>query len=72
MSVKPALALKAAEVAQDPEDQGVAGADQGKVEEVGAEDDDFRQRQPDISAGIHPGYNLVERFFTRSAPLSCA
>ena len=37
MSVKPALALKAAEVAQDPEDQGVAVADQGKAEEVGAE-----------------------------------
>ena len=47
MSVKPALALKAAEeVAQDPEGQGVAVADQGKAEEVGAEDDDFRQRQP--------------------------
>ena len=44
MSVKPALALKAAEVVQDPEDQGVAveevgaaAADRDKVEEVGAE-----------------------------------
>lgn len=42
MSVKPALALKAAEVAQDPEDQGKAEevgavADRGKAEEVGAE-----------------------------------
>lgn len=43
MSVKPALAPKAAEVAQDPEDQGVvAVADQAKAEEVGAEDDAFR------------------------------
>jgi hypothetical protein len=49
MSVKLALALKAAEVAQDPEDQGVAVADPGKVvadpgkaEEVRAEDDAFR------------------------------
>ena len=52
MSVKPALALKADEVAQDPEDQGVvAVADPGKAGEVGAEDDAFRQRQPDISTG---------------------
>ena len=34
MSMRPALALKAAEVAQDLEDQGM-------VEETGAEDDAF-------------------------------
>ncbi len=39
MSMRPALALKAAEMAQDPEDQGVA--DQGMAEEDGAEDDAF-------------------------------
>ena len=39
MSVKPALALKAAEVAQDLENQGVA--DQGMAEEDGAEDEAF-------------------------------
>ncbi|RZB36401.1 MAG: hypothetical protein SRB2_02226 [Desulfobacteraceae bacterium Eth-SRB2] len=39
MSVKPALALKAVEVAQDLADQGVA--DQGVAEEEGAEDDAF-------------------------------
>ncbi len=39
MSMRPALALKAAEVAQDLEDQGVA--DQGMAEEDGAEDDAF-------------------------------
>ncbi len=39
MSMRPALALKAAEMAQDLEDQGVA--DQGMAEEDGAEDDAF-------------------------------
>jgi ABC-type sugar transport system substrate-binding protein len=42
--VKPALVLKAAEVAQDPEDQGVAVVDQGKAVAQGKaeEDDAFR------------------------------
>ena len=39
MSMRPAPALKAAEVAQDLEDQGVA--DQGMAEDDGAEDDAF-------------------------------
>jgi len=41
MLVKPALALKAAEVAQDLEDKGV-------VEEDGAEGDAFSKRHSDI------------------------
>jgi hypothetical protein len=44
MSMRPAHALKAAEVAQDLEDQGVA-------EDDGAEDDAFSKRQPDIRTG---------------------
>ena len=45
MSMRPALALKAAEVAQDPEDhQGTADqgmAEEGRVGEVRAEEDAF-------------------------------
>ena len=39
MSMRPALALKAVEVAQDLEDQGVA--DQGVADQGMAEDDTF-------------------------------
>jgi hypothetical protein len=60
MSMKPVLALIAVEVAQDPEDHGVAEADEAEVDEVEADAvaaaaDAVAAEEGDAFSKRHPG-----------------
>jgi len=68
MSMRPALALKVAEVAQDLEDQGVA--DRGMAEDNGAEDDAFSYRSRQIIQSLVRAFCLAAGVQEKSSVLS--